>query len=73
MKCSWTNVDLGWRTGSIYDMCEEAVQIAKVLDTEVSFMFNGCRVNLTKNSVADEQTVKSIMVAINYDQTIVFV
>lgn len=72
MKCSWTNVDLGWRTGSIYDMCEEAVQIAKLLDTGVSFMFNGCSVNLTKNSVA-EQMVKSIMVAVNYDQTSVFV
>lgn len=50
MNCNWTHVDLGWRPGDIYSMTEEAVQIAKLLNTKVSFDFNGVKVHVTKQS-----------------------
>lgn len=50
MNCKWRHVDLGWRCGTIYEMCDEAVQVAKLLNTQVSFTFNGVRVNVSNQS-----------------------
>lgn len=50
MKCSWSDIDLGWRLGSIDVMCKEAIEIAKLLDTRCSFEFNGVTVAVNKNS-----------------------
>ena len=43
MNCTWTHVDLAWRPGDIYSMTKEAVQIAELLNTKVSFDFNGVK------------------------------
>lgn len=50
MKCNWSNVSLGWRSGSIDNMTKEAIVIAILLDTKVNFEFNGVTVNVSKNS-----------------------
>ena len=50
MNCTWTHVDLGWRPGDIHSMTKEAVQVAELLNTKVSFDFNGVKVNITKHS-----------------------
>ena len=53
MNCSWSHVDLGFRFGDIGSMSKEAIEIAKLLDTKVSFVFNGVKVNVTKFSSYD--------------------
>jgi hypothetical protein len=50
MKCSWSDIDLGWRDGTIDNMVKEAIEIAKLLDTRCSFEFNGVTVAVNKNS-----------------------
>jgi hypothetical protein len=63
MKCNWSHVDLGWRSGDIYTMSKEAVEIAKLLDTNVSFLFNGVRVNVsTKTDPASVAKLATIAV-----------
>jgi hypothetical protein len=47
MKCGWNKIDLGWRSGDIYTMSHEAVEIAKLLNVKTSFLFNGVRVNVS--------------------------
>ena len=50
MKCNWSNVSLGWRSGSIDNMTKEAIKIAELLDTKVNFEFNSVTVNVSKHS-----------------------
>ena len=51
MKCSWNSVDLGWLIGGdVASMCKEAIEIATLLDTKVSFVFNEVRVNVSPKS-----------------------
>jgi hypothetical protein len=45
VKCPWYKIDLGSACGDIYTLSKQAVEIAKLLDTEVSFDFNGVKVN----------------------------
>lgn len=60
MNCKWRHVDLGWRCGAIYEMCDDAVQIAKLLNTQVSFTFNGVRVNVSNQSDAEDISFKAL-------------
>jgi len=60
MNCKWRHVDLGWRCGAIYEMCDDAVQIAKLLNTQVSFTFNGVRVNVTSQSDPEDVSFKAL-------------
>lgn len=57
MKCNWSNVSLGWRSGSINNMTEEAIVIAKLLDTKVNFEFNSVTVNVSKHSDWKDVTI----------------
>lgn len=50
MKCSWNCIDLGWRLGMLGDMMMEAISIAELLETKVSFEFNGVQVTVNKNT-----------------------
>ena len=50
MVCSWYEIDLGSRLGSIDGMCKEAIEIAKLLNTQCTFNFNGVKVCVDKNS-----------------------
>ncbi len=60
MNCKWRHVDLGWRCGAIYEMCDDAVQIAKLLNTQVSFTFNGVRVNVSSQSDAEDVSFQAL-------------
>lgn len=53
MKCRWRSINLGWTPGMIDEQITEAVHIAKMLDTKVSFDFSGIKVNVTKNSTIE--------------------
>ena len=50
MNCSWTDIELGWRLGSIDNMAKEAIEIAKLLNTRCTFEFNGIIVAVNKDS-----------------------
>ena len=50
MNCSWSCIDLGWTIGDIGSMSKEAIEVANLLNTKVSFDFNGVKVNVTKES-----------------------
>jgi len=50
MKCSWNKIDLGWTCGDIGTLCRQASEISILLDTKVSFDFNGIKVNLSPKS-----------------------
>lgn len=50
MNCSWSDIELGWRLGSIDSMTREAIEIAKLLNTRCTFEFNGVTVAVNKNS-----------------------
>lgn len=50
MNCNWNHVDLGWRLGDIGSMSDEAIEVARLLNTKVSFEFNGVKVNVSKDS-----------------------
>lgn len=63
INCSWSNVDLGWRCGEIFSMCKEAIEIAKLLNTKVSFEFNKVRVNVSKSSSANNLAIKALAAA----------
>lgn len=69
MKCSWNKINLGWRLGNISEMVEEAIQIANLLDTKVSFEFNGVKVNLSKHS-DHQNTVRKVTDAVGEGKTI---
>ncbi len=71
MNCKWRHVDLGWRTGTIYEMCDEAVQIAKLLNTQVSFTFNGVRVNVSSQSDPEDVSFQALEAA-KYETSAVF-
>lgn len=71
MNCKWRHVDLGWRCGAIYEMCDDAVQIAKLLNTQVSFTFNGVRVNVSSQSDAEDVSFQALE-AVKYETTAVF-
>lgn len=47
MKCPWHKIDLGWTCGDIATLCKQALEIAILLDTKVSFDFNGVKVNIS--------------------------
>lgn len=57
MKCNWSHVSLGWRSGSIDNMTKEAIEVAKTLDTKVDFEFNGVKVNVSKHSDWKDVTI----------------
>lgn len=60
MKCSWSHIDLGWRCGDIGSMCKEAIEIAALLDTKVSFKFNSVKVNVAGRSDWEEVTEQAL-------------
>ncbi len=59
MICSWYEIDLGSRLGSIDDMCKEAIEIAKLLNTQCAFDFNGVKVCVDRNSKWERVVVNS--------------
>ncbi len=44
MNCPWNKIDLGWTCGDICTLSNKAVDIAKLLNTKVTFEFNGVKV-----------------------------
>ncbi len=59
-NCQWSPIDLGWRCGTIYEMCDDAVQIAKLLNTRVVFTFNGVRVNVGTRSDVEDVSLRTM-------------
>ena len=49
MKCSWSDIDLGWRAGTINNMVKEAIEIATLLDTRCTFEYQNTIVSVDKN------------------------
>lgn len=71
IKCNWSHIDLGWRSGEIFSMCDEAITIACVTSTKVSFEFNGIKVNVTGESNTDSVARKALE-AVKSKETAVF-
>lgn len=46
----YTTIDLGWVMGNFCDLFTEALAIAGLTNTKVSFDFNGVRVHITSES-----------------------
>ena len=44
MKCPWSKINLGWACGDIFTLSRQAVEVAKLLNTKVTFDFNGVKV-----------------------------
>lgn len=49
MKCSWLDIDLGWRFGDVTDQVREAIEIATLLDTRCTFEYQNTIVSVDKN------------------------
>ena len=60
MKCSWSDIDLGWRLGNVDSLCKEAIAIAVLLDTRCTFDFNGITVCVDKNSEWEKVAVAAL-------------
>ena len=60
MNCKWSPIDLGWRCGTIYEMCSDAIEIAKLLNTRVVFTFNGVRVNVGGRSDVEDVSLQTM-------------
>ena len=60
----WNCIDLGWRLGSLGDMMMEAISIAELLNTNVSFDFNGVKVTVNKNTsvLYDQSSIQSAVI-----------
>lgn len=71
MKCNWNSIDLGWRMGSVDNMAKEAIEIATLLSTKVSFDFNGVKVNVTSQSDCEGVAMDTLN-AVRFGKTSVF-
>lgn len=72
MNCSWSDIELGWRLGSIDSMTKEAIEVAKLLNTRCTFEFNGVTVAVNNNSNW-EKVAHAALIAINTESKYVSV
>ena len=67
MKCSWSDIDLGWRFGDVTDQVREAIEIATLLDTRCTFEFQNTIVSVDKNCDLTG-TVKAVLAVQGTDE-----